>query len=142
MANENTNAQATPTSYDLISINGYALPDVKLEKGDIVVAPLPKYNEHEGEEGNKIIDVISTDKIRGSVTFNGLFQSQIQTIMAHLDLVSVLEIYTPATGAKKRFSALILVGDMQRIIHDSNANAWSFSFEFEEIDDAPQETQT
>ena len=127
----------TVTSYDLIALNGYSLPDVHLGKGSVVVAPNPKYSEYEGEEGNKIIDVIAQDKIKGTVTFNGLLQSQISTIYSHLNLVSTMEIYNPMTGSKKTFSALILVGDLNRIIHDANANAWSFTFDFEEIDDAP-----
>lgn len=127
----------TPTSYDLISINGTAIPDVK--KGEVIVAPNPKYIEYEGEEGNKIIDKISTTKIKGSVSYNGLFQSELQTIYGALsdDIVATLTIYNPMKGTSKTFSALILVGDISKIIHDSGANAWSFTFDFEEIDDAP-----
>lgn len=124
-------------SYDLISINGVAIPDVK--KGELVVAPNPKYSEVECEEGNKIIEPISTSRIKGSVTYSGLMQSELQTIYSALDLVSVMEIYNPMTGSRKRFSALVLVGDISKKIHDAGANAWGFGFEFEEIDDAPEE---
>ena len=123
--------------YDLLSINGVAIPDVK--KGSLTIAPNPKYVEVECEEGNKIIDIINSTMVKGSVEFSGLMQSELQTIYAATSLVSVMEIYNPMTGQVKRFSALVLIGDMTKIIHDAGANAWSFGFEFEEIDNAPEE---
>ena len=135
--NTTTTTATTPTSYDLIAINGTSIPDVK--KGDVVVAPNPKYIEYDGEEGNKIIDKINTTMLKGSVAYNGLLQSELQTIYGLLndDVVATLTIYNPMKGTTKTFSALILIGDIQKIIHDSGANAWTFSFDFEEIDDAP-----
>lgn len=120
------------TSYDLIAINNVSAPDI--QKGTLTVLPNPKYNEYEGEEGNKVIEEISTDKIKGTVTYSGLFQSQIQTICAALSLVSTMTIYNPMTGTTRTFKALILVGEVTKIIHDGTANAWAFSFEFEEVD--------
>lgn len=120
--------------YDLITINGTSIPDVK--KGTVSISPNPKYNEYEGEAGNKIIDIISDDRIKGTVSYSGLLQSELQTIYGAITLVSTLEIYNPFTGNVKRFSALILVSASDKLIHDANANAWTFEFEFEEIDDA------
>ena len=119
-------------SYDLISINGVSIPDVK--KGSLSVAPNPKYTEYDGEEGNKIIDVISTDKIKGTVSYSGLLQSELQTIYSAIDLVSEMTIYNPLSGLTRTFMALILIGEPEKIIHDANANAWTFGFDFEEID--------
>lgn len=122
------------TRYDLIAINGVALPDI--QKGTLSIAPNQKYTEYEGEGGNKVIDLISESRIKGSVAYSGLFQSQIQNIMATLSTVSTLTIYNPATGTVRVCSALIIIDEMPKIIHDAGANAWGFSFTFEEIDDA------
>lgn len=121
-----------PIYYDLIKLNGTSIPDVK--KGTVTVAPNPKYNEFDGEEGNKVLEVISTDKIRGTVSYDGLFQSELQTIQAAVDIVSEMTIYNPFSGQTRTFLAKIIVNDSGKIIHDENANAWTYGFDFEEID--------
>lgn len=120
------------TSYDLISLNGTAIPDVV--KGVVEVGRNPKYEAYEGEAGNKIIDEISTDKIMGTVSFSGLFQSDLQSIAAVVELVSTMTIYNPLSGSERTFVALILEEPSSKIIHDENANAWTYGFSFEEID--------
>lgn len=120
--------------YDLIALNGYSLPDVK--KGKVVVGRNPKYNEYETEGGGKVIEDIAV-KLKGSVEYDGLFQSEIGTIESHLDTVSTMTIYNPLTGSTKTFLALIITDDSERIIHDAVANAWTYGFDFEEIGDAP-----
>lgn len=117
--------------YDLISINGYDAPDVK--KGTVTVTPMQKYNEYEGEDGGKVIEIIAEGMLQGSVSYNGLLQSQIQAIMAVLRTVSTMTIYNPHTGNMRTFYALITVSDTSKIIHDQNGNAWSWGFTFEEI---------
>ena len=124
------------TSYDLLSFNGYSLPDVSAGKGEVTVIPNPKYNKFEGEDGGAIVDVTREDMINGSVSYSGLLQSELQAIQAHKRLVSTMTIYNPATGQVRTFKALVLDNGMERIIHDANANAWSYSFEFEEIGNA------
>lgn len=123
--------------YDLISINGVPAPDVK--KGGVSVQRNVKYVEYEGMLGNKVIDIIDESKIKGAVSYNGLMQPELQTIAAAVSLVSVFEIYNPLTDQKKTFTALILEDPSEKIIHDENANAWSYGFTFEEIDDAPED---
>ena len=144
LSGEGLDFQSNATSYDLLSINGTAIPDVK--KGDVMVSPLSKYQKYEGEEGNGILDVINTSQIRGSVSYTGLMQSEVQSIWTAMHTASfpacVLVIYNPLTGTSKRFTACIEVGDVPKIIHDGSANAWGFSFSFEEIDDAPPEENT
>lgn len=122
------------TVYDLISINNVVAPAVT--KGTVTVAPNLKYNEYDGEAGNKIIEPISTDKLKGTVQYSGLFQSQIQTMYAAITLVSTMTVYNPMTGNTRTFKALVLVGDNTKILYDEVANVWSFAFDFEEVDDA------
>ena len=132
-----TTPTTTPTSYDLISINAVAIPDVK--KGTLNINRNPKYEALECEEGNKVIQPISTDKVIGNVQYNGLMQSELQTICAAVSLVSTMTIYNPMTNATRTFIALIEEQPAQKIIHDGNANAWSYGFSFEEIDYAPSQ---
>lgn len=122
------------TSYDLISINNVSVPDVK--KGTLAISSIDKYEEHETEGGGKVIEIIAQGKLTGSVSFTGLLQSEMQTIYAAIETVSQMTIYSPFTGGTKSFTALIVLDESQKIIHDSVANAWSFGFTFEEIGDA------
>lgn len=135
MSNENTSATptATPTRYDLISINNVDVPDVK--KGTLSITPVDKYEEHETEGGGKVIDEIAKKLLTGNVSFSGLLQSELQTLDTALDTVSTMTIYSPITGNTKTFLALIVRDSMNKIIHDANANAWSWGFSFEEIGD-------
>ena len=122
------------TSYDLISINDVAIPDVNLGKGVVSVGKNPKYEEYDCEEGNKVIDEISSDKIIGEVSFNALLQTDLQTISGAIDLVSKMTIYNPMADATRTFWALIIEKPAEKVIHDSGANVWSYGFSFEEID--------
>lgn len=124
---------ATNTSYDLISLNGFTLPDVTAGKGTVTVIPNPKYTEHECEDGGKRLDVINDTMIMGNVSYSGLLQSELQTINAHLGLVSTMTIYNPLTGNEKTFVAKVVPDDVSKIIHDAVANAWTFGFSYEEI---------
>ena len=136
MPNESTQTTATtPTSYDLIALNNVSFPDVK--KGEVTVGRNDKYNEYETEGGGKVIEPISQGKLRGTVSYDGLLQSEAQTLDSALDIVSEMTIYNPRTGNTRSFLALIIPNDMTKIIHDANANAWTFGFEFEEIGDIP-----
>ena len=121
--------------YDLLSINGYDLPDILPGKGEITVQPNPKYDTHDVEDGGKVIDEIeeSEDMIMSTVTYNGLFQAQISAINSIVSTVSTMTIYNPLTGSVRTFQALITRQPLSRIIHDGIANAWTFSFDFEEI---------
>lgn len=124
------------TSYDLISINGTAIPDVEAGKGEVTVQDNPKYKEYETEDGGKVIEVIAEDKLKGVVSYSGLLQSAVQSVRNAISLVSTLTIYNPMQGQTKTFQALILPGAVTKLIHDEGANAWTFSFDFEEIGDA------
>ena len=136
---ENTTTAATPVSYDLISINNVAIPDVRAGKGAVSVQRNPKYERYDCEEGNVVIDEFSSDKIMGEVAFSGLMQSTLQTIASAISLVSEMTIYNPLTNSTRTFMALIIESPAGKKIHDANANAWSYGFTFEEIDYVPQE---
>lgn len=122
--------------YDLIALNGYSLPDIQAGKGTITVVPNPKYEEYECEDGGKVIDITNDTMIKGTVAYNGLLQAELSAIASHLTLVSTMTIYNPLMGSPKTFKALCIVDNVERIIHDGVANAWSFSFSFEEIGNA------
>lgn len=124
-------------SYDLIELNGVAVPDVK--KGSLSVGRNPKYNEYETEGGGKVIEIIEEKLLKGSVSFNGLFQSEIQTIEASISTVSEMTIYNPLTNMTRSFMALITPHDSEKKYHNESMNVWSYGFDFEEIGDIPEE---
>lgn len=123
------------TSYDLITLNGVSIPDIV--KGTLSITPVFKYQEHETEGGGKVIEEEADGRLilTGNVSISGLFQSQIQTIFTALENVSTMTIYNPVNNTTRTFMALIIPNGMTKIIHDANANAWSFGFDFEEIGD-------
>lgn len=122
--------------YDLLEINGTKLPDVEIGKGAISVIKEYKYNEYETEGGGKVIEEIESEgKLKGTVSFTGMLQSQIETIENSIELVSEMKIYNPRTGSPKSFLALITPASTDKIIHDAGANAWTYGFDFEEIGD-------
>lgn len=123
----------TPTRYDLITVNNVDCPDVK--KGTLTMNPVPKYKEHETEGGGKVIDEIAENMWQGTVSYNGLFQSEIQTIKACLKTVSTMTIYDPLNGQTISFIALIVPQEMEKKEHTGQGNVWSFGFTFEKIGD-------
>lgn len=118
-------------SYDLISINGYAIPDVK--KGTLSINKNPKFTEYENELGGKVIDVIEDTMLAGTVSYDGLLEADVVALNSAIRLVSTLTIYNPYTGLTKTFTALITQSPAEKIIHDEYANAWATGFSFEEI---------
>lgn len=119
--------------YDLINVNGIDCPDVK--KGTLTMNPVSKYEEHETEGGGKVIDEIAEEMWTGTVSYNGLFQSEIQSIKNCLKTVSAMTIYDPLRNQTVSFLALIVPQDMEKKEHTSQGNVWSFGFTFEKIGD-------
>lgn len=121
------------TRYDLITVNNIDCPDVK--KGSLTMNPVPKYEEHETEGGGKVIEEIAENMWTGSVSYSGLFQSEIQSIKNCLKTVSTMTIYDPLNDQTISFIALIVPQEMEKKEHTSQGNVWSFGFTFEKIGD-------
>lgn len=121
------------TRYDLITVNNIDCPDVK--KGTLSMNPVPKYDEHATEGGGKVIDEIAEEMWTGTVSYNGLFQSEIQSIKNCLKTVSTMTIYDPLHDQTISFIALIVPQEMEKKEHNSQGNVWSFGFTFEKIGD-------
>lgn len=119
--------------YDLINVNGIDCPDVK--KGTLTMNPVAKYEEHETEGGGKVIDEIASEMWQGTVSYNGMFQSEIQSIKDCLQTVSTMTIYDPLHNQTVSFMALIVPQEMEKKEHTSQGNVWSFGFTFEKIGD-------
>lgn len=119
--------------YDLITVNGIDCPDVK--KGTLSMNPVSKYEEHETEGGGKVIDEIAEEMWTGTVSYNGMFQSEIQSIKNCLKTVSTMTIYDPLRNQTVSFIALIVPQEMEKKEHSGQGNVWSFGFTFEKIGD-------
>jgi len=137
------------TRYDLLAINSTAIPDVK--KGTLSMNPTRKKNEFECMDGSSVMEVLSMTQMSGTVTYNGLMESELQTIVVAIgDGVVTLSVYDPATpttttingktvttGTTLTFYADISNIQYDKILHDSAASAWSLSFDFKKIGDVP-----
>ena len=121
------------TRYDLITVNNIDCPDVK--KGTLSMNPVPIYEEHATEGGGKVIDEIAEKMWAGTVSYNGLFQSEIQRIKNCLKTVSTMTIYDPLENQTISFIALIVPQEMEKKEHTGQGNVWSFGFTFEKIGD-------
>lgn len=116
----------------LLAINGVSLPNPL--KGKLQLKKEDKYNEYECEDGSKKIEEIRTNVYAGNITYNGLFESDVLKISEAITLVSSIIVYSPYTDRTETISALVTDLTSSNIITDTNANAWSLSFDFEEID--------
>lgn len=120
------------SNIQLVSINGVSLPNPL--KGKLQLKKEDKYNEYECEDGSKKIEEIRTNVYSGSVSYSGLFESDVLKISNAITLVSSIVIYSPYTNSTHTVSALVTGLSSSNIITKTNANAWSLSFDFEEID--------
>ena len=116
--------------YDLIKINAVKIPDPKA--GNITINYKNKYNEYAGEDGSTTIEEI-TQKMEGTVTYNGLFEADLMAIKNAVALVSDLTIYDPMEGTTRTFAALIDEGSATMKAYQNNVSAWSYSFNFREL---------
>lgn len=116
---------------NLFSINGYELP--KPLKGNLQLKTSNNYNEYETEDGNKKIESLKENIYSGSVNYKGLLEADLLNITSKITLVSTLVLYSPFTNTYHTISALIDGLNTSNIITEENVNAWSLSFNFEEV---------
>lgn len=127
----------TVTSYDLIAIGSQAFPDV--QKGTLTFERGRKRKKHECLDGSSVIEVYSMKSASGTVSYDGLLETDVQKIKdACDDVVVTMTIYDPISGASSTFYAEISNVQVEKIIHDGVGNglsAWSLSFDFEKVGD-------
>jgi len=114
----------------LLEINGTSLPDPEktfsLNKED-------KYNEYEGENGERTIEVIRENIISGNVSYKGLTVEKLKEIKNSITLVSTVKIYDPGEDAVKEITAKITGVKYEKKFHRNNVSVWSLSFNIEEL---------
>lgn len=127
----------TVTSYDLIALGSTAFPDV--QKGTLTFARGRKRKKHECLDGSAVVEVYSMKAVAGTVSYDGLLETDVQKIKdACDDVVVTMTIYDPIGGASSSFDAEISNVQVEKIIHDGVGNglsAWSLSFDFEKVGD-------
>lgn len=120
------------SNIQLLTLNGVSLPNPT--KGKLNLKKSDKYNEYECEDGSKKIESIRNNILSGTVSYSGLFESDVLKISNAASLVSTLVVYSPYENSTKTITALIKDLSSNNIITKTNANAWSLSFSFEELD--------
>nr|DAX53032.1 MAG TPA: hypothetical protein [Caudoviricetes sp.] len=114
----------------LLTINDIEIPD---PEGSLSVKKNDKYNEYEGEDGVKTIEVIREDFISGSVSYKGLTAEQVTEIVEAIELVSAVKIYDPGINAVREIKALIKDVKYDKKYYKNNISVWSLSFTIEEL---------
>lgn len=117
---------------NLLQINGYTIPNPK--RNNLSLTKDNKYNSYECEDGSVKIEPIRIDNYSGNITFNGLFENDLKNITDNISLVSTLVFYSPYTNSNVEIKALIKNIKSSNIITETDKNAWSLSFSFEELD--------
>lgn len=117
--------------YKLLKVNNteFITPD----KGTFSVVKTDKVNEYEMEDGSKMVEVVRAGILSGTMSYRGLFVSQISQYSALLTPVSTLTVFDPMTNNVRTFTAKISGKKTGKILHNDNVSAWSFSFDFEEL---------
>ena len=124
----------------LLTIGTTAIPNPL--KGNLTINRTDLYNKIDFEDGSATIELIRAGMLSGSVTYNGLFISDLNTIMGALQTVVNLTIYTPFTNTASQITALITNISTKNIITKQaesgqnpppQVNAWGLSFNFQQI---------
>lgn len=102
-------------------------------QGEVTVTRNDKINEYETEAGKKRIELLRADVLSGKITFGGLLVADIATYYAALDTVTDITLFNPLKNATETITAKISNITTQKIEHNANFSAWSFSFDFEEL---------
>lgn len=119
------------SNIQLLTINDYNLPNPL--KGNLTITNKPIFNKYECEDGSIKIEVIKSNVINGSVTYKGLFESEVKAITNKLSLISKLTLYNPIEQGTTEISALITDISVKNIVTKDDVKAWSLSFKIEEI---------
>lgn len=116
--------------YKLLSINSVILPT---PEGNFTLSKNDKYNQYEGEDGSKTVEVIREGIISASVSYKGLTEEMLKRIIDAITLVSRVVIYNPMTKSTKTVTAKITGISTKKVCYRNNISVWSLSFNIEEL---------
>lgn len=117
--------------YNLLTINNVTCPHV--DKGNFSVTKSDLYNTYTGEDGHSTIEQVRVGKNIIDVSYKGLLESDIITVIGAITLVSSVTVLDPATGTTTTFNAKISNIKSQKIVYENNISAWTLSFKIEEL---------
>lgn len=116
--------------YKLLEVNGVILPD---PEGNYDISLGEKFNEYEGEDGSKTIEVIREGMINCNVSYKGLHAEKVKEIQDALKIVSTVVVFDPTSDSTKEITAKITDVKTQKKHHKNNISVWSLSFKIEEL---------
>lgn len=116
---------------NLLSINSVACPHI--DKGSISVSYDDTYNTYTAEDGHSTIEEIRTGKMVINVSYKGLLEADVKSVIGAITLVSTVVVYNPATDATSTISAKISNISTQKVVYEQGISAWSLSFKIEEL---------
>lgn len=116
--------------YKLLSINDVPIKD---PEGSFIISREDKYNEYEGENGHKTIEIIRSNVINISVSYKGLTAKQLKNIVSLLNIVTTFTLFDPATEEQKEITGLVDNMKTSKVYYKNGVSVWSLSFEIKEL---------
>lgn len=114
--------------YDLLKINNVTFP---LPEGGFDISYEDITNDYEADDGKKVVEVIRSDVAKISVSYNGLLEAKVNTLIAALQTVSTVAFLRKGTvqSCKMKVSNI----KTAKVWYKNNISAWSLSFDLQEI---------
>ena len=114
--------------YDLLKINNVTFP---LPEGGFDVEYTDITNDYEADDGKTVVEVIRADVAKISVSYKGLLETKVNTLLAALQTVSTVSFLQKGTVQ----SCQMKVSNIKtsKVWYKNNVSAWSLSFDLQEI---------
>ena len=114
--------------YDLLKINNTTFP---LPEGGFDVEYTDITNDYEADDGKTVVEVIRLDVAKISVSYKGLIETKVNTLLAALQTVSTVSFLRK--GAVQSCQMKVSNIKTAKVWYKDNVSAWSLSFELQEI---------
>lgn len=114
--------------YNLLEINNVAFP---LPEGGFDVSYDDITNDYESDDGKTVVEVVRADVAKISVSYKGLLEAKVSTLLAALQTVSTVAFLRKGTVQ----SCQMKVSNIKtaKVWYKNNVSAWSLSFDLQEI---------
>lgn len=116
--------------YKIITANGVEFKD---PEGSFNLTKEDKFNEYEGEDGHRTIEIVREDLISASVSYKGLTVTQLQTMCQALSTVTTFLLYDAMTDQQKTVVASVKSLKVGKVYHKNDLSVWSLSFDIDEL---------
>lgn len=114
--------------YNLLQINGTDFPT---PEGSFSITYEDKTNDYESDDGQTTVEVIRADVAKISVSYKGLPEAKVVSLLAQLKTVSTVLFLRRGTlqGTQMKVSNV----KTDKVWYKNGVSAWALSFDLQEI---------